>query len=257
MSQVLFYALGGLQEDGKNLYCIEVDKKIYILDAGSKIPSGDLHGVDLIVPNINHLIANKDRVVGLFLTHAHDEHIGSVYQIIKAINPKVYASNFTMMVLKDKLEKDGVTYNPENLITVKSRSTLDLGSIKVRFFELAHNIPDCCGIDIQKVKYICYIVSGVLACLAGCVYCSRLRAGQPNACDGYELNAIAAVAMGGTSMSGGKGGIQQTVFGILIIGIINNAMNLLGINAYWQDVVLGFIILAAVVSDTARERAAE
>ncbi len=149
MSQVLFYALGGLQEDGKNLYCIEVDKKIYILDAGSKIPSGDLHGVDLIVPNINHLIANKDRVVGLFLTHAHDEHIGSVYQIIKAINPKVYASNFTMMVLKDKLEKDGVTYNPENLITVKSRSTLDLGSIKVRFFELAHNIPDCCGIDIQ------------------------------------------------------------------------------------------------------------
>ena len=58
-------------------------------------------------------------------------------------------------------------------------------------------------------------------------------------------------------MSGGKGGIQQTVFGILIIGIINNAMNLLGINAYWQDVVLGFIILAAVVSDTARERAAE
>lgn len=121
----------------------------------------------------------------------------------------------------------------------------------------SEEVSKLCGIDIQKVKYICYIVSGVLACLAGCVYCSRLRAGQPNACDGYELNAIAAVAMGGTSMSGGKGGIQQTVFGILIIGIINNAMNLLGINAYWQDVVLGFIILAAVVSDTAREMAAE
>ena len=149
MSQVLFYALGGLQEDGKNLYCIEVNKKIFILDAGSKNPSVELHGVDLIVPNINHLIANKDRIIGLFLTHAHDEHIGSVYQIIRVINPKVYASNFTMAVLKDKLEKDGISYNPNNLITVKSRSTLEVEGIKVRFFELAHNIPDCCGIDIQ------------------------------------------------------------------------------------------------------------
>ena len=121
----------------------------------------------------------------------------------------------------------------------------------------SEEVSKLCGINVQKIKYICYIVSGVLACLAGCVYCSKLQAGQPNACDGYELNAIAAVAMGGTSMSGGKGGIQQTVFGILIIGIINNAMNLLGINAYWQDVVLGFIILAAVVSDTAREKASE
>ncbi|MCC2825418.1 ABC transporter permease [Faecalicatena orotica] len=121
----------------------------------------------------------------------------------------------------------------------------------------SEEVSKLCGINVQKVKYICYVVSGVLACLAGCVYCSKLTAGQPNACDGYELNAIAAVAMGGTSMSGGKGGIRQTVFGILIIGIINNAMNLLGINAYWQKVVLGFIILAAVVSDTAREQAAD
>lgn len=120
----------------------------------------------------------------------------------------------------------------------------------------SEEVSKLCGIQVQKVKYICYVVSGVLACLAGCVYCSKLQAGQPNACDGYELNAIAAVAMGGTSMSGGKGGIRQTVFGILIIGIINNAMNLLGINAYWQKVVLGFIILAAVVSDTARDPSA-
>lgn len=151
MSQVLFYALGGLQEDGKNLYCVEVDKKIFILDAGSKVPPSDLRGVDIIVPNINHLIANKDRIVGLFLTHAHDEHIGSVYQIIKYINCKVYASNFTMVVLKDKLEKEGITYNPQNLITVRSRSTLEFDNIKVRFFELAHNLPDCCGIDIQTI----------------------------------------------------------------------------------------------------------
>ena len=163
MSQVLFYALGGLQEDGKNLYCVEVDKKIFILDAGSKVPPSDLRGVDIIVPNINHLIANKDRIVGLFLTHAHDEHIGSVYQIIKYINCKVYASNFTMVVLKDKLEKEGITYNPQNLITVRSRSTLEFDDIKVRFFELAHNLPDCCGIDIQTIdgETTVYIPQGI------------------------------------------------------------------------------------------------
>lgn len=148
MSQVLFYALGGLEEDGKNLYCVEVDKKIYILDAGSKTPSLDLHGVDLIVPNISYLIENKRRVAGLFLTHAHDEHIGSVYQLIKEINPMIYGSRFTMEVLKDKLQKDGINFDPARLITVKSRSTLEINNLKIRFFELTHNIPDCCGIDI-------------------------------------------------------------------------------------------------------------
>lgn len=149
MSQILFYALGGLEEDGKNLYCVEVDKNIYILDAGSKTPSMDLHGVDLIVPDISYLVKNKKRVAGLFLTHAHDEHIGSVYHIIRDINPKIYGSPFTMEVLKDKLTKDGVTFDPSNLITVKSRSTIEINYLKIRFFELAHNIPDCCGIDIQ------------------------------------------------------------------------------------------------------------
>ncbi len=148
MAEVLFYALGGLQEDGKNLYCVEVDNYIYILDAGSKNPSNELHGVDLIVPNITHLIENKSRVAGLFLTHAHDDHIGSVYQIIKDINPTVYGSRFTIEVLKDKLEKDGMAYDSKKLVTVKTRSTLEMNNLKIRFFELAHNIPDCCGIDI-------------------------------------------------------------------------------------------------------------
>ncbi len=148
MSQILFYSLGGLQEDGKNLYVIEVDKKIFILDAGSKMPSMEMHGVDMIVPDISHLIENKNRVVGVFLTHAHAEHIGSVYQILEKIQTKVYGSRFTIAVLEDKLKHDGVKYNADDLVIVKSRSSLSFDDIKVRFFELAHNIPDCLGIDI-------------------------------------------------------------------------------------------------------------
>ena len=118
----------------------------------------------------------------------------------------------------------------------------------------SEEVSKLCGINVKKIKYTCYIICACLASLAGCVYASKLQAGQPQACDGYELNAIAAVAMGGNSMNGGKGGMIQTVFGVLIIGIINNALNLMGINAYWQKVVLGIIILIAVVSDTARQK---
>lgn len=118
----------------------------------------------------------------------------------------------------------------------------------------SEEVSKLCGINVKKVKYICYIVCSCLACLAGCVYASKLQAGQPSACDGYELNAIAAVAMGGNSMSGGKGGMVQTVFGIIIIGIINNALNLLSVNAYWQKIALGIIILIAVVSDTIKTK---
>lgn len=116
----------------------------------------------------------------------------------------------------------------------------------------SEEVSKLCGINVKKVKYVCYIVCAFFAGLAGCVYASKLQAGQPSACDGYELNAIAAVAMGGTSMNGGKGGMLHTVFGILIIGVINNALNLLGVNAHWQKIALGVMILIAVVSDTIR-----
>lgn len=116
----------------------------------------------------------------------------------------------------------------------------------------SEEVSKLCGINVNRTKYIAYVVCAALASLAGCVYASKLQAGQPNACDGYELNAIAAVAMGGTSMQGGKGGMIHTVFGIIIIGVINNALNLLGVNAHWQKIILGIIILIAVVSDTAK-----
>lgn len=115
-------------------------------------------------------------------------------------------------------------------------------------------VSDLCGINVKKVKYICYVVCAFLAALAGCVFASKLNSGQPSACEGYELNAIAAVAMGGTSMNGGKGGIVQTIFGVMIIGIINNALNLLSINAHWQKIILGIIIVVAVLSDTAKQK---
>lgn len=79
MANIQIFSLGGLQEDGKNLYIVDVNQKIFILDAGLKYPTAELYGVDIIVNDITYLIENKDRVMGVFLTHAHDDHIGGVY----------------------------------------------------------------------------------------------------------------------------------------------------------------------------------
>lgn len=105
------------------------------------------------------------------------------------------------------------------------------------------------GINVTRIKISVYVICGILSALAGVVLASKLQNGQATAATGYELNAIAAVAMGGTSMSGGRGGIPQTVLGLLVIGIINNALSLLGVSSYWQTIAMGVIILIAVVMD--------
>lgn len=109
------------------------------------------------------------------------------------------------------------------------------------------------GIHVTGTRFSVYVISGILAALAGLVLASKLQNGQATAATGYELNAIAAVAMGGTSMSGGRGGIPQTVVGLFVIGIINNALSLLGVSSYWQTVAMGAIILAAVIIDQFRK----
>lgn len=105
------------------------------------------------------------------------------------------------------------------------------------------------GTSIMKTKIIAHIIASSLAAFAGCLYASKLLSGQPQACEGYELTAMASVAIGGTSMRGGRGGVSNTVIGIVVFGIINNAMNLLGISPYWQMVVTGAIIAISVIAD--------
>ncbi len=105
------------------------------------------------------------------------------------------------------------------------------------------------GVKVAFVKCRVYIVCSVLAALGGVCLASRLGSGQPSAATGYELTAIASVAMGGTSMSGGSGGILKTVTGIITIGVINNCLSLLKIDSYWQPVVMGIIIFIALAFD--------
>ena len=106
------------------------------------------------------------------------------------------------------------------------------------------------GVPIKKVEIAVFTISGVLSAFAGLVLCSRMYSGQPSVGSGYELDAIAACVLGGTSMSGGKGRISGTIFGAMVIGIISNGLNLIGVSSYWQLIVKGLIIACAVLLDS-------
>jgi ribose transport system permease protein len=110
------------------------------------------------------------------------------------------------------------------------------------------------GIKVNKVKVMIYSLAGLLAALAGAILTSRLNSAQPTAGTSYELDAIAAVVLGGTSLSGGRGLIIGTLIGALIIGTLNNGLNLLGVSSFFQMVVKGVVILIAVLID--RKKAA-
>ncbi|MFY4775820.1 ribose ABC transporter permease RbsC [Metabacillus sp. RGM 3146] len=105
------------------------------------------------------------------------------------------------------------------------------------------------GIKVPRVKMMIYGLSGLLAALAGSILTSRLNSAQPTAGTSYELDAIAAVVLGGTSLSGGKGRIAGTLIGALIIGTLNNGLNLLGVSSFYQMVVKGIVIIIAVLLD--------
>ncbi len=105
------------------------------------------------------------------------------------------------------------------------------------------------GIKVNKIKFLIYGISGLMSALAGGILTSRLNSAQPTAGTSYELDAIAAVVLGGTSLTGGKGRIVGTLIGVLIIGVLNNGLNLLGVSSFYQQVVKGVVILIAVLID--------
>ncbi len=110
------------------------------------------------------------------------------------------------------------------------------------------------GVNVARTKMLVYTMSGFLAAFTGVVLCARMASGQPTAGQAFEMDAIAATVLGGTSMSGGVGKIGSTFIGVLIIGVLNNGLNLLGLNSFWQQIAKGVVILLAVYVDMLKKR---
>ena len=116
------------------------------------------------------------------------------------------------------------------------------------------NVAHLAGINVKKITLLSHILCSITACMAGVVTASKLQNGQPNIGEGYEMYAIASCVLGGTSLAGGRGSVARAMFGVAVIAVINNGLNLLNVNAYWQKVVIGVIIILAVVLDMAQQR---
>ena len=154
MSKINIFSLGGLNENGKNMYVTEVDDEIFVFEAGLQYADEHTLGIDYFIPNIDYLKENKERIKGIFLTHGHDENIGALTDIIDVLgNVKIYGSRFTLNIVKQEF----TTYNKniDNLVEVKENKIIDFGNVKITPISLSHSIPDNYG-------YAVYTPDGVI-----------------------------------------------------------------------------------------------
>lgn len=166
MSKIKIFALGGLNENGKNMYVVNVDENIFVFDAGLKYPNANMLGVDYIIPKFDYLIANKKKIRGIFLSHAHDGNIGAMPDIMKEMpDVPVYATKFTMTVLKMELEK----YNIEatNLKEIRPHSKLDIAGFSMFPITVTHSIP-------ETVAFVLYTNDGAIVYATDFVFDSTM-----------------------------------------------------------------------------------
>ena len=144
MSKIRIFSLGGLNENGKNMYVVEVDEDIFVFDAGLKYADDKLFGIDYILPNYDYIKENIDKVKGIFLTHGHNENIGGVPDIVSELpNIKVYGTKFTLEVLKRELENCDVKFN--NMVEIKPHKKIQFGNLSIFPISVTHSIPDSVG----------------------------------------------------------------------------------------------------------------
>ncbi len=143
------FALGGLGENGKNMYCVDIDGSLFILDAGIKYPASELYGVDEIIPDYRILLSKKDSIKGFFMSHAHEDHIAALPHMLRELQAPVYSTNFTMEIIKDNLLEKNYNLNQYELNIVDHNTHLKFGDVTVSFFKTTHSIPESVGVVLK------------------------------------------------------------------------------------------------------------
>ena len=154
MCKINIFSLGGLNDVGKNMYVVEVDNDIFVLDAGLKYADDSMLGIDYIIPNYDYLKENKKRIKGIFITHGHDEQMGALADILVDLdNVKVYGTKFTIGIIKEQLEDWNV--KTDNLVIIKPHKKINFGNVSVFPVSLTHNVP-------ESVGYALYTKDGII-----------------------------------------------------------------------------------------------
>lgn len=144
-NKLSIFALGGINEIGKNMYVVQYADDIFIIDCGGKFPDESLLGIDLIIPDITYLEENQDKIRALIVTHGHEDHIGGIPYILRKLNLPIYATRFTLGLIELKIDEHRLHGNTK-LITIDSNSKLEFGETTISFFRVSHSIPDCLGV---------------------------------------------------------------------------------------------------------------
>ncbi len=148
MGKIRVIPLGGLGEVGKNMTVIEYENDMIVVDCGLGFPDDDMPGIDLVIPDISYLEANKDNLRGVFLTHGHEDHIGAVPYMLRSINPPVYGTPLTLGIIKNKLEEHILPWKP-SLRPVNAGDVIRAGEMEIEFIHVNHSIADACALAIR------------------------------------------------------------------------------------------------------------
>lgn len=146
--KIKFIALGGVGEIGKNMYVVEVDEDIFVLDAGLMFPENEMLGIDVVIPDITYLLENKERIKGIFLTHGHEDHIGALSYVLREITVPIYGTKLTIALTKAKMAQQEFSGKAE-FIEVQFDSIIRFDTAYVSFFKTNHSIPDSVAICIH------------------------------------------------------------------------------------------------------------
>ncbi len=166
MSKIKIFSLGGLNENGKNMYVVDVDNDVFIFDAGLKYGNDKMLGVDYILPDYTYIKENKDRIKGIFLTHGHDSNMGAVADILYDIpDIPIYATKFTMEILKIDLEDNDI--KAKNLKEIRPHSKISFGDLAVFPISVTHSIPD-------SVCFVLYTKDGAIVYTGDFVFDSTM-----------------------------------------------------------------------------------
>lgn len=151
--KLLIFALGGVGEIGKNMYVVQYNDDIVVVDAGLKFPEEDMLGIDIVIPDVSYLVENKDKVRGIVITHGHEDHIGGLPYVLKSLNVPIYATKLTLGLIEVKLKEAGILGDTKRIL-ISADSELQLGSINVSFFKTNHSIPDSVGVCLDTPEGI-------------------------------------------------------------------------------------------------------
>jgi len=146
--KLLVFALGGVGEIGKNMYVIQYNNDIVVVDSGLKFPEEDMLGIDIVIPDISYLTDNRDKVRAIVITHGHEDHIGGLPYVLKHLNVPVYATKLTLGLIEGKLKEAGLLGETKRIL-INADSEVQLGSIRTTFFKTNHSIPDSVGVCLE------------------------------------------------------------------------------------------------------------